>query len=155
MKESGLTHGGFYKHFPSRDDLLVEAIEESIREMGGKLIAAANDAPREEAWKVIVKSYLSAEHCKNPDTGCPMAALGPEIARTGPKVKKRIASAVRTYQELLVQYMPGKNDSDKDRNFIAIFSAMIGAMSIARTMSDASRQRVILDAVQSHLFRSF
>src|SRR6516162_50746 len=92
MKASGLTVGGFYKHFRSKDDLLVQAIEEGMTDFGGKLFAAIKDAPPGERWKEIVKWYLSAEHCEHFDTGCPMAALGPEIARAAPAVKKRIVN---------------------------------------------------------------
>src|SRR5215472_15541440 len=81
MKASGLTVGGFYKHFQSRDDLLAEAIEEGMSDFGEKLMATAKQAPPGEAWKEIIKEYLSLEHCEHSDRGCPIAALAPEIAR--------------------------------------------------------------------------
>src|SRR6266702_1636097 len=63
MKASGLTHGGFYRHFGSRDDLLVEAIEESLQELRGKLVASAESARSGEGWKAMVRTYLSLELC--------------------------------------------------------------------------------------------
>ena len=66
MKASGLTHGGFYKHFRSRDDLLVQAVDESVREIGARLIAWVRQAPAGGAWREIVKKYLSIEHCEHP-----------------------------------------------------------------------------------------
>src|SRR6201987_4549422 len=69
MKASGLTHGGFYRHFGSRDDLVVEAIEESLQELRDRLIAAAKDAEPGEGWKAMVRSYLSLERCDHLDDG--------------------------------------------------------------------------------------
>src|SRR6476620_4338292 len=77
MKASGLTHGGFYKHFGSREDLVIEAIEESLQELRDRLVAAAQQAAPGEGWKVIVRTYLSLELCDRPDEGCPIAALAP------------------------------------------------------------------------------
>ena len=94
MKASGLTHGGFYGHFGSRDDLVVEAIEDSLRDLRDMLIAAAKKAPPGEGWKAMVKSYLSMERCDGVDEGCPIAALAPDMARTRPALKKRISAAI-------------------------------------------------------------
>jgi TetR/AcrR family transcriptional regulator, transcriptional repressor for nem operon len=69
MKASGLTHGGFYKHFSSKDELFAEAIDESVREIGAMLTDWAKQGSREEVWKEIVKKYLSIEHCEHPGTG--------------------------------------------------------------------------------------
>src|SRR5579863_787197 len=62
MRDTGLTHGGFYKHFRSKDDLLVESIGEAFREVGAQFVQAAEQAAPREAWKEIVKRYLSLEH---------------------------------------------------------------------------------------------
>src|SRR6201981_905588 len=79
MREAGLTHGGFYRHFGSRDDLVAEAIEQSLQELRDRLIAAAKDAEPGEGWKAMVRSYLSLERCDHLDDGCPIAALAPDI----------------------------------------------------------------------------
>jgi TetR/AcrR family transcriptional repressor of nem operon len=80
MKASGLTHGGFYRHFGSRDDLVVEAIEESLHELRDRLIAAAKDAEPGEGWKAMVRSYLSLERCDRPEEGSfPVARLIPRL----------------------------------------------------------------------------
>src|SRR5215472_14566856 len=81
MKASGLTVGGFYKHFQSRDHLLAEAIEEGLAEFDAKVMEATAHIPAGERWKEIVKFYLSMEHCEHPEKGCPMSSLAPEIAR--------------------------------------------------------------------------
>src|SRR5580658_9978916 len=63
MRDSGLTHGGFYKHFESKDELLVESLREAFQEIGDRLAHAAGQSQPGTAWKAIVKAYLSPEHC--------------------------------------------------------------------------------------------
>jgi AcrR family transcriptional regulator len=81
MKDAGLTHGGFYKHFENKDDLLLESLREGFREIEDTLVHAAEQSPRGEAWKAVVETYLSLELCEHPERGCPLAALSPELAR--------------------------------------------------------------------------
>jgi AcrR family transcriptional regulator len=95
MKASGLTVGGFYKHFTSRDVLFAEAMDESVRHVGAMLTDWAKQAPRGEFWREIIKKYLSIEHCEDPAMGCPIAALAPGIARTRPAIKRKIRESER------------------------------------------------------------
>jgi|SRR5581483_6994658 len=155
MKASGLTHGGFYKHFASKDDLFAEAIEESVREIGTRLTDWAKQAPHGESWKEIVKKYLSIEHCEHPGRGCPVAALAPDIARTRAGTRRKIRGSLEAYRERLVKCMPGKNSAERQKNFVLIFSAMVGALAIARTMSGREEQEKLLELVRNHLLESF
>jgi len=155
MKASGLTVGGFYKHFRSKDDLLAAAIEEAFFEFGEKVPAALRDVPAAERWKEIVRWYLSPEHCEHADTGCPIAALAPEIARAAPTVRKRIAGTLKAWQKRMVEFMPGRTVAERERNFTIIFTAMAGAVSIARIMPDATEKQKILTSVREHLLQSF
>ena len=155
MKASGLTHGGFYRHFGSRDDLLVEAIEESLQELCDKLVASAESAKSGEGWKAMVKTYLSIELCDRAEEGCPIAALAPDMARTRPGQKQRIARAILKLRQGIMPFMPGRNMDEKAANFLAIFSSMVGAVAIARTMPDAAVRQRILDTVRDHLLRCF
>ncbi len=155
MKASGLTVGGFYKHFRSKDDLLVQAIEEGMADFGGKLFAATKHVPPQERWKEIVKSYLSVDHCEHSDTGCPMATLAPEIARAAPPVKKRIVSMMKARRDHMLEFMPGGNAAEKERNFTVIFTAMAGAVSMARIMPDPAERQKVLSSVRDHLLKSF
>src|SRR5436189_3690589 len=91
MKASGLTVGGFYKHFRSKDELLADAIAQGFAESSEKIHSSLQSVPREDRWKELVRLYLSTGHCDRPDTGCPIAALAPEIARTKLRVRKRIS----------------------------------------------------------------
>ena len=155
MKASGLTVGGFYKHFRSKDDLLAEAIEESFLEHGEKALAALEDVPPAERWKAIIRHYLSSEHCEHPEIGCPIAALAPEIARASPGLRKRIASLMKARRERVMQFMPGATAAERERNFNIIFSAMAGAVSVARILPYPEEREKILNAVRDHLLKSF
>ena len=155
MNAAGLTHGGFYRHFGSRDDLVAEAIEESIQELRDRLVTAAKQADPGESWKAIVRSYLSLELCDHPDEGCPIAALAPDMARTRPALKKRIATAILKLRQEVFPFMPGRDAEEKTANFLAIFSAMVGAIAIARTMPDPAVRQRILNTVRDHLLESF
>src|SRR5580658_8821949 len=81
MRDAGLTHGGFYKHFRSKDELVVESLREAFREIADRLAQVGEQAQPGTAWKAIVKAYLSPEHCDHAEFGCPLAALAPELAR--------------------------------------------------------------------------
>jgi TetR/AcrR family transcriptional repressor of nem operon len=155
MNASGLTQGGFYKHFRNREDLLIEALAESFASVGDRLAETAAAAPEGQGWKLIVKRYMSLEHCQHPENGCPMAALAPDIARSAPAVRKRISSSIKAYREQLTRLMPGKSREEKDRNFVLIFSSMMGAVEIARTMTDPKEKQRLLDEVRDHLLASF
>lgn len=155
MKASGLTHGGFYKHFRSRDDLVVEAIEESLDELREKLVSAAKQAGPGQGWKAMVRSYLTPELCDRFDEGCPVAALAPDMARTRPALKHRISAAILKLRQELLPLMPGRNAEAKAANFLAIFSSMVGTIALARTMPDPAVRQRILDTVRDHLLQSF
>jgi TetR/AcrR family transcriptional regulator, transcriptional repressor for nem operon len=155
MKASGLTHGGFYRHFGSRDDLVAEAIEQSLEELRDWLIAAAKRAGSGEGWKAMVRSYLSLERCDHPDDGCPIAAFASDMARTRPAMKQRICAAILKFRQELLPFMPGKNAKEKALNFLAIISSMVGTIAIARTMPDPRVRQRILNTVRNHLLKSF
>src|SRR5438105_7451282 len=104
MKASGLTVGGFYKHFRSKDELLAEAIAQAFSD-SEKLYSSLQNVQREDKWKELVRLYLSPEHCDHPDIGCPVAALAPEIARAKPSVRKRVSVLLREHRWLA--FMPG------------------------------------------------
>src|SRR5258708_12847156 len=106
MKASGLTHGGFYKHFSSRDDLVVEAIEESLRELTQMMIDAAEQSGSRAPWKSMIESYLSIGRCDGADRGCPIAALAPDIARTPSAMKQRISPAIFNFRDKLIPFIP-------------------------------------------------
>jgi TetR/AcrR family transcriptional repressor of nem operon len=144
MKDAGLTHGGFYKHFGSKDDLLLESLREGFREIEDALAHAAEQSPSAEAWKAIVKTYLSLDLCEHPDRGCPLAALAPELARADKNMKPKIAAELVNYKSRMLPFMPGRRTADKERAFFAIFSTMIGAIEIARMLPERAMRKKLL-----------
>ena len=155
MRDSGLTHGGFYKHFASKDVLLIESLKEGFREIIDTLVHAAEQSPPREAWKAIVKTYLRPESCQYPEHGCPLATLGPELARVDNRMKPQIVAELVSYKSRMVPFMPGRRNADKERAFFAIFSTMIGAVEIARLLPDRPMQERVLASARDFLLRSF
>src|ERR1700722_20567049 len=140
MRDAGLTHGGFYKHFTGKDELLVEALSVAFQEMAERLAQAAGQAPPGTAWKAIVKAYLSPEHCDHAECGCPLAALAPELTRADMAMKAPIRGArarektppsggtKKKKKSQMPPQTPGRPPAEKERAFFAIFSTMIGAV---------------------------
>jgi TetR/AcrR family transcriptional repressor of nem operon len=155
MRDSGLTHGGFYKHFGSKDDLLTQSLGEAFREIADHLTQAVENSQPGTAWKAIVKAYLSAEHCDHAECGCPMAALASELARADQSVKGPIRGELIKYKNRMLPLMPGRRIADKERAFFAIFSTMIGAIAIARMLPDQAAQARVLASARDFLLRSF
>ena len=154
MRDTGLTHGGFYKHFESKDELLVESLREAFRDIGDKLVRAAEQSRSEAAWKAIVKSYLSLEYCDHAERGCPLPALAPELARVDETMRSRVLAELVNYRDRMLPFMPGRRTADKERAFFVIFSMMIGAIEIARMMPDRAAKEKVLASTREFLLRS-
>src|SRR5690348_9418828 len=90
MKKVGLTKGGFYRHFKSKDDLFVEALARALEETGNGMVEVAKSAPEGQALRAMIERYLSVGHANSPGSGCVRATLGPELARKPVAVRKRI-----------------------------------------------------------------
>lgn len=155
MRDTGLTHGGFYKHFESKDELLLESLREAFREFADKLVAVAEQSRSESPWKAIVKTYLSVEHCRHIEDGCPISALAPEMGRVDPKMRGQIVMELVKYKDRFSPFMPGRRTKDKERNFFVLFSTMIGTIEIARILQDPATQERILSSTREFLLSSF
>ena len=155
MKASGLTVGGFYKHFRSKDELLAEAIAQGFAESNEKICSSLQNVPREDRWKELVRLYLSPEHCDHPDSGCPVVALAPEMARTKLGVRKQISGLIIDRRERWVEFMPGTSPAEREQNFFVILSTMAGAVSIARILTQPADKQRLLASVRDHLLQSF
>src|SRR5882762_4178348 len=107
MADLKLTHGGFYRHFESKEQLLAEAVVSAFEERARIMMQAASQAKPGFELQTIIEKYLSPEHCSNPAVGCPVAALAGEVARYPRFVRLRFETAVRAYGSRLVRFAPG------------------------------------------------
>jgi len=155
MRDAGLTHGGFYKHFGNKDELLLESLREAFREITGTLVHAAEHSRPEAAWKAIVKTYLSLEYCDHAERGCPLTTLAPELARVDKRMRGQIFAELVNYKDRMIPYMPGWRTVDKERAFFSIFSTMIGATEIARMLPEPALREKVLSIARDFLLCSF
>jgi TetR/AcrR family transcriptional repressor of nem operon len=155
MQDAGLTHGGFYKHFASKDQLVAESLREAFQQVADTLAHAAQNRQRGTAWKSIVKTYLSAEHCDHAECGCPLAALASEFARADTAMKAQILGELEKYKSRMLPFMPGRRTADKERAFLTIFSTMLGALAIARMLPHQAQRAKVLANTRDFLLRSF
>jgi len=155
MKASGMTVGGFYKHFRSKDELLADAIAQGFSEFGDKVYSSLKQVPPEDRWKEVVRWYLSPEHSDHPDTGCPVVTLAPEIARAKLSVRKRMAGLMKELTDRWAEFMPGVTTRERERNFFVIFSAMAGAVAVARLFPEPADRQRVLASVRDFLLASF
>jgi TetR/AcrR family transcriptional repressor of nem operon len=150
MKEAGLTVGGFYKHFDSRDELVAEAVSSAFGDWQGRAEAAKSGGPPVSFAKLI-DDYLSEVHRRNPGTGCAFSALAPEIARGDKRTRALTSQQVQNDLESIIELLPGKDKRTARSRAILTFSALVGAMALARAVSDESLSREILKAVAERL----
>jgi TetR/AcrR family transcriptional repressor of nem operon len=155
MKDLGLTHGGFYRHFESKEDLYVDAITRGFQETADRMLAAAAKAPQGHQLRAIIEHYLSLEHLEAPGSGCVLATLAAEIARHRPAVRARINAAMKSYRERLLPFLPGNDDDEKRRRFIVLFPAMAGVLMTARAMTDRAARNEILSVARRFYISTF
>ena len=152
MKEAGLTVGGFYKHFDSRDDLVAEAVNSAFGGWKRRVDAAKSSGPP-MSYEKLIDDYLSEAHRDNPGTGCAFSAMAPEIARSDKRTRSLTSEQARNDIQLIATLLPGKDKSTARSQAILTFSALVGAMSLARAVSDEALSREILKTVRKHLKR--
>jgi AcrR family transcriptional regulator len=145
MKEAGLTHGGFYAHFASRDALLCEAVERAGTDSAGRLQKqlAARQAKGASPFRAFVEHYLSDAHLASAEHGCPVAALLSEMPRQSPEVAQAAARRVRSLVAAVRQAMPpgaGKEAAS------VVASQLVGALQMARALGDNAEGRALLAA---------
>jgi TetR/AcrR family transcriptional repressor of nem operon len=145
MGAVGLTHGGFYGHFSSKEDLMALACERmcalSLESWSQQSARSAGDA-----LLPIARGYLSRRHRDDPGAGCLLAALGSDLSRQGPGVRRAVTEGIERSVDLLTRLIPG-HSSRKRQKAIAAYAAWVGAMTMARAVDDPSLSKEILDAV--------
>lgn len=150
MKAAGLTHGGFYGHFASKEDLAAEASGRALEETLQYWSTAIEKAP-DEAFLRIVNRYLSEGHRDAPGRGCLVAALGSDVGRQARPVRRVVTDGINAFIGQLMQLVPGKSKSARRRQALTDFAAMVGAVTIARAVDDTALSKDVLDAVASSL----
>lgn len=153
MKEAGLTVGGFYKHFGSRDDLVTEAVNSAFGAWQHRVDAANSGGPSVSIAKLI-DEYLNEKHRDNPGSGCAFSALAPEIARSDKRTRSLTSEQVRSDVQLIATLLRGRDKRAARSRAILMFSALVGAMSLARAVSDEALSREILETVRELLKNS-
>ena len=141
MKAAGLTHGGFYKHFESKDQLVAEACADAVQEMIGRMEA-------KPTIRAAVAAYLSAEHRDHPASGCPLSAIGSELARTDAGTREAVTAGFERLVDLLAARSHGK--SPRRRALVAA-ATLIGALTMSRVVSDPELSAEILSEVKQGL----
>jgi TetR/AcrR family transcriptional repressor of nem operon len=155
MKKVGLTKGGFYRHFKSKDDLFVEAVARAFDEMGNGMLKVANSAPEGHALRAMIEHYLSTRHANSPGAGCVVAALAPELARKPLSVRKRIEASLDAYRERLLPFVPGQTREEKLEKCRLLFSSMAGVLMMARITSDPQKREQRLMEGRNFFIKSF
>lgn len=144
MKSVGLTHGGFYGHFESRDVLIAEALERALSEVEAK--TGANGSGGRAPFADLVQGYLSRSHRDSRDSGCAVAALVSDAARADAAPRGVMSEHVETFFETVAASLGGD-----DAGAIVAVSAMVGALALSRVATDPERSDAILKAVRDHL----
>jgi TetR/AcrR family transcriptional repressor of nem operon len=146
MAASGLTHGGFYAHFGSKEDLVASALAHACEESRGRLQAAAERAPEGEGLQAVANAYLTAHHMRHPETGCPIAAVGPEIERGEGSARQAYAEYVRGNLDRLEAIAPGKTREQRRRAAAGTYATMIGALLLARALGEEEGEKFLSQA---------
>ena len=150
MKAADLTHGGFYGHFASKDDLVAQA---SKRAMGRaatnweKIVANAPDAP----FGALLKHYLSERHRDDPGKGCVFAALAVDASRSGKVVRSAFAEGLEPLLDILADAIPDRSKAARRRKAVAAMAALVGALELARATEGTPLSDEILDAARREL----
>jgi TetR/AcrR family transcriptional regulator, transcriptional repressor for nem operon len=161
MKEAGFTHGGFYNHFGSKENLAVEAVQsafdEAVSRVAAKAAEARNPRRRREAFRHYVDRYLSITTRDAPGRACPMAALGTDAARHGQALKAPFAKGVERYLEAFAGVVPDADGQSSTRQTaIMVISTLIGALTLSRACAgvDDELSEEILSVVHKQLLKS-
>jgi TetR/AcrR family transcriptional regulator, transcriptional repressor for nem operon len=135
MKAAGLTHGGFYRHFDSREALVAEGVECALAD-GGQRVANVLSDNRKAPFAAIVDAYLAVAHRDSLAAGCAVAALASDVARSNKRARTAYTQQVRAYLELIGGTLPRANRKTARRQAVFTLSALVGAVSLARAIND-------------------
>ena len=150
MKAADLTHGGFYGHFASKDDLVAQASKRAMTRAAAnweKIVANAPDAP----FGALLKHYLSERHRDDPGKGCVFAALAVDASRSGKVVRSAFAEGLEPLLDILADAIPDRSKAARRRKAVAAMAALVGALELARATEGTPLSDEILDAARREL----
>jgi TetR/AcrR family transcriptional repressor of nem operon len=148
MKAAGLTHGGFYAHFASKDELIGEALARATRQTHEFLESnAARKRGRPADLAAIAAAYLSVPHYLHPERGCALAACAPELSRSDEATRRALGENVSAYLEWLSKHATGASRTAREGQALGALAAMVGGMILARSVDDPKQARGMLSAV--------
>jgi TetR/AcrR family transcriptional regulator, transcriptional repressor for nem operon len=151
MKAAGLTHGGFYAHFPSRDALLAEAHDQAAKDAVQALQSVVDAAPPQRRLHKLVEAYLGERHADDIAAGCPVAALGSELPRQSAELRATATRRIKDMVDLVARLHPEWGQVRAHHDALATVSAMVGALILARAVDDPRLADELRQATRDHL----
>lgn len=151
MKEANLTHGGFYAHFASREAMLVELSDRAGADAIATFARVADDAPPESSLQALLSAYLCQEHVQHPELGCPIAALGSEMSRQAPPVRRAITRRIREMIDLVSRQFADLGQPSAHERALVTTATIIGTVVLARAIDEVALSESVLRATREHL----
>jgi AcrR family transcriptional regulator len=151
MKDAGLTHGGFYVHFASREAMLAEAADRAGAEAVAASARIAAAVPPKQALQALLRAYLSDAHLEGAETGCPMAALGSEMPRQAPEVRRAATRRIKEMIDLFARQSPDWGQPGAHERALVTVATMVGTLLLARAVDDPRLCDALRDATLKHL----
>lgn len=146
MKDAGLTHGGFYAHFDSREALVIEAFTHAMDRSTARWRKLTEQAAPEKRLAVVVNTYLTSVHRDDPGHGCAVPALGAEIARESPKTRRVFAGRLAQMIDMLAEQIPDVPRKAARKQATAALATMMGTLVMARIAGSGDFSEEILGA---------
>ena len=151
MKEAGLTHGGFYAHFASREAMLAEAADRAGSEAVDAMERIAASTPPAQVLQAMLRAYLSKEHVEGVETGCATAALGSEMRRQAPEVRRAATRRIKEMIDLVARQSPDWGQPGAHEHALVTVATMVGALILARAVDDPKLSDALREAALDHL----
>ncbi len=151
MKEAGLTHGAFYAHFASREAMLVEAAERAGAQANAVAASVVAAVPPEQSLQALMRVYLSKEHLEGIETGCPISALGSEMPRQSPEVRRAATRRIKEMIDLVARQMPDWGQPIAHERALVTVATMVGTLMLARAVDDAALSDALCSATLKSL----
>ena len=151
MKAAGLTHGGFYAHFESREAMLAEAADRAGAESVALMEHVAATTLPEETLRAMAEAYLAQEHLEDVETGCGTAALVSEMPRQTAEVRRAATRRIKEMIDLVARQLPNWGQPGAHEQALVIVAMMVGTLTLARAVDDPKLSEALRDAALNQL----